>query len=96
MFLQQELWLILLGFIVALVVKKTSGSPAPLSRVTLFASTASLLVGWFGMAAKGIWPTLAFFPTDVRGVLFTVIAAFLAAKFVVRRPRTITNKSRKK
>ncbi|GHA78829.1 hypothetical protein GCM10009007_19900 [Formosimonas limnophila] len=96
MFLQQELWLILLGFIVALVVKKTSGSPAPLSRVTLFASAASLLVGWFGMAAKGIWPALAFFPTDVRGVLITVTAAFLAAKFVVRRPRTTISKSRKK
>ena len=84
MFVQQELWLILVGLVTAWVVKKTSGSPAPFKRVAIFAIVASLLVGWFGMAVKGIVPQLAFFPTDVRGLLITVAAAFLAAKFVVR------------
>ena len=96
MFLQQELWLILIGLITAWVVKKTSGSAAPYRRVALFASIAALLVGEFGMLAKGFAPAAAFFPTDIRGLLFTSIAAFLAAKFVVRSPKRSTPKRRTK
>lgn len=96
MFLQQEIWLILVGLIVAWIVKKSSGSAAPIKRVALFACLASLLVGWFGMGVRGILPQLAFFPTDVRGLLITTFAAFLAAKFVVRTPQRTSLKKRKK
>ncbi|MGL4767908.1 MAG: hypothetical protein ACRCV6_07500 [Formosimonas sp.] len=93
MFVQQELWLILVGLIVAWVVKSSAGSAAPFKRVALFAIVASLLTGWFGMAVKGIVPQLAFFPTDVRGFLIIVAAAFLAAKFVVRQRVSSRRKS---
>lgn len=96
MFLQQEFWLILVGLLTAWVVKKNSGSAAPYTRIALFACIAALLVGEFGILAKGFAPTAAFFPTDIRGLLFTSIAAFLAAKFVVRSPKRATPKSRTK
>lgn len=71
----------IVGLIVAWVVKTTSHTTVPYKRIAIFSGSASLAVGWFGLLVKGIQPTLAFFPTDVRGLLLTSAAAFFAAKF---------------
>lgn len=91
MFLQQELWLILVGLLTAWVIKKNSGTAVPYTKIALYACLSSLIVGEFGMFAKGFAPLLSFFPTDIRGFIITTLAAFLAAKFVIRSPRTRNN-----
>lgn len=81
MYLKEELWLIIVGLIVAWVVQKTSHTAVSYKRIALFACSGSLALGLFGMLVKGIQPSLAFFPTDVRGLLITSFAAFFMAKF---------------
>lgn len=85
MYLQQEIWLILVGLIVAGVVKNAHGGSAAFKRLAVYACGASLVTGWFGMLVKGFLPQLAFFPSDVRGVVFIALAAFLAAKWSLRK-----------
>lgn len=80
MYLKEELWLIIIGLIVAWVVKTTSCTTVPYKRIAIFSSSISLVVGLFGLLVKGIQPKLAFFPTDVRGLLLISLAAFIAAK----------------
>lgn len=77
MFFQQELWLILVGLIVAKVVQKTNQSPVPYKPIALWACLFSLIVGELGML------TQLFFPSDVVGLLLTALAALIAAKVVI-------------
>lgn len=77
MFFQQELWLILVGLIVAKVVQKTNQSPVAYRPIALWACLFSLIVGELGML------TQLFFPSDVLGMVLTALAALIAAKVVI-------------
>ena len=77
MFLQQELWLIIVGLVVARVVQKTNGSPIAYRRIALWACTLSLIVGELGMVMQ--W----FFPSDLFGLLLTSLAALMASKIAI-------------
>ncbi len=88
MFFQQELWLILVGFIVARVAYKLNGSTAQFKKVAIYACALSLIVGEFGMV------TQLFFPSDFLGLVLTSLAALIAAKVVIGE-KTASNRSRK-
>ncbi len=77
MFFQQELWLIIVGLIVAKVVQKTNQSPVPYQSIALWSCLFSLIVGELGML------TQLFFPSDLLGLVLTALAALIAAKVVI-------------
>ena len=77
MFFQQELWLIIVGLIVAKVVQKTNQSPVAYKSIALWSCLFSLIVGELGML------TQLFFPSDAMGLALTALAALIAAKVVV-------------
>ncbi|MBS1175179.1 MAG: hypothetical protein H6R05_1310 [Burkholderiaceae bacterium] len=77
MFFQQELWLIMVGLVVAYVVRKLNGSTVAFKKIALWACAMSLIVGELGMV------TQLFFPSDVMGFLLTTLAALIASKIVI-------------
>ena len=77
MFFQQELWLIIVGLIVAKVVQKTNQSPVAYKSIALWSCLFSLIVGELGML------TQLFFPSDPLGLAVTALAALIAAKVVI-------------
>lgn len=77
MFFQQELWLIIVGLIVAKVVQKTNQSPVPYRSIALWSCLFSLIVGELGML------THLFFPSDWLGLILTSLSALVAAKVVI-------------
>ena len=77
MFFQQELWLIIVGLIVAYVVRKLNGSTVAFKKIAFWACALSLIVGELGMV------TQLFFPSDITGLLLTTLAALIAAKVVI-------------
>ena len=77
MFLQQELWLIIVGLIVAYVVKKHNGSQVAFMNIAKYTCISSLIVGELGMV------TQLFFPSDFIGMVLTSLAALVAAKVVI-------------
>ncbi|MFZ1416931.1 MAG: hypothetical protein WAS93_01120 [Burkholderiaceae bacterium] len=77
MFFQQELWLIIVGLIVAKVVQKTNQSPVAYKSIALWSCLFSLIVGELGML------TQLFFPSDAMGLALTALAALIAAKVVI-------------
>ena len=77
MFFQQELWLIIVGLIVAKVVQKTNQSPVAYKSIALWSCLFSLIVGELGML------TQLFFPSDPIGLALTALAALIAAKVVI-------------
>ena len=87
MFFQQELWLVIVGLIVAYVVRKFNGSTVAFKKIALWACAMSLVVGELGMV------TQLFFPSDVMGFLFTTLAALIASKIVIG-DKTAANHSR--
>lgn len=87
MFFQQELWLVIVGLIVAYVVRKFNGSTVAFKKIALWACAMSLVVGELGMV------TQLFFPSDVMGFLFTTLAALIASKIVIG-DKTAANQSR--
>ena len=97
MFFQQELWLVIVGLIVAYVVRKFNGSTVAFKKIALWACAMSLIVGELGMV------TQLFFPSDVMGFLFTTLAALIASKIVIgdktaanqRRPAQQRSRKRK-
>ena len=72
MFFQQELWLIIVGLIVAYVVRKLNGSTVAFKKIAVWACAMRLIVGEMGMV------TQLFFPSDVTGLLHTTLAALIA------------------
>ena len=88
MFFQQELWLIIVGLIVAKVVQKTNQSPVAYKSIALWSCLFSLIVGELGML------TQLFFPSDPLGLAVTALAALIAAKVVIGS-RTGANKAGK-
>lgn len=87
MFFQQELWLLIVGLIVAYVVRKLNGSTVEFKKIALWACAMSLVVGELGMV------TQLFFPSDVMGFLLTTLAALIASKIVIG-DKTAANQSR--
>lgn len=77
MFLQQELWLILVGLIVAKIVQKTNQTSIPFKKIALWSALFSLIVGELGML------TQLFFPSDPMGLIMTSLAALIAAKITI-------------
>lgn len=87
MFFQQELWLIIVGLIVAYVVRKLNGSTVAFKKIAVWACAMSLIVGELGMV------TQLFFPSDLMGFLLTTLAALIASKIVIG-DKTAANQSR--
>ena len=79
MLFQQELWLIIVGLVVALVLRRTVFVGGSFIRIALWACIFSLIVGEFGM-----FSTL-FFPSDLIGLILTTFAAMLGARFGAKR-----------
>ena len=77
MFFQQEIWLVLVGLIVAKIVQKTNGTHVAYQKIAFWSCVISLLIGEIGMI------TQLFFPSDVLGVVLTTLGALLAAKVVI-------------
>jgi uncharacterized membrane protein YfcA len=77
MFFQQELWLIIVGLIVAYMVRKLNGSTVAFKKIALWACAMSLIVGELGMV------TQLFFPSDLIGFMLTALVALIAAKIVI-------------
>lgn len=99
MFFQQELWLVLVGLIVAKITQRANGSTIAYRKIALWSCVLSLLVGELGMV------TQLFFPSDPLGLGLTALAALIAAKIVIggktashnlRRRTTVTNPKRSK
>ena len=77
MFFQQELWLILVGLLVAKVVQKTNQTTVSYKRIALWSCIASVIVGELGMLSH------LFFPSDPLGLAVTALVALIAAKIVI-------------
>lgn len=86
MFFKEELWLILVGLIVSLVVRKLNGSSVAWKKIALYACALSVLVGELGML------TQLFFPSDLLGLMLTCLAALIGAKIAIGE-RTAANRS---
>ncbi|AXF85487.1 hypothetical protein DTO96_101218 [Ephemeroptericola cinctiostellae] len=97
MLFQQELWLIIVGLVVALVLRRTVFVGGSFIRIALWACTFSLIAGELGM-----FSTL-FFPSDLIGLILTTLAAMMGARLGAKRsgasfssppqkPRSRTNK----
>lgn len=99
MLFQQELWLIIVGLVVAFVLRRTLFFGGSFIRIASWACIFSLIVGELGM-----FSTL-FFPSDLIGLILTTLAAMMGARLGAKRSgasikqgasKTSNSRSRKK
>ncbi|TDR29013.1 hypothetical protein [Hydromonas duriensis] len=88
MLFQQELWLIIVGWVTAFIFQRSTGNPAPFGRMALWACVFSLFVGELGMLST------LFFPSDLVGLLVTAFFALLGARFGAKRSATPSKTAR--
>lgn len=79
MLFQQELWLIIVGLVTAMIYLKTTHSQASFKRAALWSVLFSLVVGEIGML------TTLFFPSDLLGLIVTTLAAMIGVRFGIKR-----------
>ncbi len=90
MLFQQELWLIIVGLVVAFVLRRTLFFGGSFIRIASWACIFSLIVGELGM-----FSTL-FFPSDLIGLILTTLAAMMGARLGAKRSGTSLNASQRK
>lgn len=85
---QQELWLIIVGLVVAIVLRRTAFPNSSLASLALWASLFSLIVGELGMLST------LFFPSDLLGLIVTTFAAMMGARFGAKRVGSSSSSSK--